>query len=178
MATAAATKPKAASSLYEALLGVQKAAIKLDLPKTGYNPHHKSKYMPLDVVLGQVVPLLNDNGFILIQAPSFVEVDGCPPAGTLKTEFVFVPTSESIKHEMLLSPGRADPQGQGAAVTYAKRYAIMSILGLTSDEDDDGNSSSRKPPSVVNESGDGAAAEAEASEVSDDPFASNSDSPF
>lgn len=173
----AAAKPK---NINEALLGVQKAAVLLDLPKTGFNPHHKNKYMPLDVVLGQVVPLLNNNGFILVQAPSFFSAGTGIAYGTLKTQFIYVPTNESVEHEMLLAPGRDDPQGQGAAITYAKRYAIMSILGLTSDEDDDGNSSSRstKPASVVTAGTSNGEAQTVPADDGDDPFAGNADSPF
>jgi hypothetical protein len=32
-----------------------------------------------------------------------------------------------------------DPQAMGSAITYARRYALGSILGLNIDEDDDGN---------------------------------------
>lgn len=163
---AAATKPK---NLHEALLGVQRAAILLDLPKSKTNPHFKNKYTPLDVVLGQVIPLLNNNGFLLIQSPSTL-VNGVTTRGdntpTLTTRFIYTPTGEELTDHMLLMPGREDPQGQGAAITYARRYAIMSILGLTSDEDDDGNSSQRShtrssapaPEESNNESGVEAAA--------------------
>jgi hypothetical protein len=37
-----------------------------------------------------------------------------------------------------------DPQGQGSAVTYARRYSYMSVLGLVADVDDDGNAASRE----------------------------------
>jgi len=33
---------------------------------------------------------------------------------------------------------------QGASITYARRYALISMLGLPT-EDDDGNSASKKP---------------------------------
>jgi hypothetical protein len=38
---------------------------------------------------------------------------------------------------MLLLAAQTDPQGQGSALTYARRYAAMSILGLAADDDDD-----------------------------------------
>ena len=34
------------------------------------------------------------------------------------------------------------PQGYGSAVTYLRRYALGSFLGIVTDEDDDGNASS------------------------------------
>jgi hypothetical protein len=131
----ATTKP----TLHEALLEVQKEALQLELPKSKTNPHFGHAYTPLDVVLGAVVPLLNKHGFVLIQSPTWAGNESAMPA--LTTTFIHVPTGEKLENTALLLPGRNDPQGQGAAITYLKRYAIMSILGLTSDEDDDGNAS-------------------------------------
>jgi hypothetical protein len=44
---------------------------------------------------------------------------------------------------MLLCAAKRDPQGQGAAITYARRFAYMSVLGLVADKDDDGNAATR-----------------------------------
>ena len=44
---------------------------------------------------------------------------------------------------MILHLPKSDPQGQGSAVTYARRYSYMSVLGLVADEDDDGNKASQ-----------------------------------
>jgi hypothetical protein len=38
--------------------------------------------------------------------------------------------------KLLLS--KIDPQGQGSGVTYARRYALVSVLNLVADDDDDG----------------------------------------
>jgi hypothetical protein len=35
-------------------------------------------------------------------------------------------------------PVKADPQGEGSALTYARRYALMALVGIAP-EDDDGN---------------------------------------
>ena len=43
----------------------------------------------------------------------------------------------------MLKPTKADPQGMGSAVTYARRYSYMAIIGLAA-EDDDGNAASRQ----------------------------------
>ena len=37
-----------------------------------------------------------------------------------------------------MTPAKQDPQGDGSALTYARRYAIMTYLGIAA-EDDDGN---------------------------------------
>jgi excinuclease UvrABC ATPase subunit len=42
-----------------------------------------------------------------------------------------------------LTPAKNDPQGQGSAITYMRRYALSAILGIATEEDDDGNAASR-----------------------------------
>ena len=44
-------------------------------------------------------------------------------------------------------PQTTDSQKLGAAITYARRYAICAMLSITADEDDDGNLVSGKPTS-------------------------------
>ena len=44
---------------------------------------------------------------------------------------------------MLLPIKDQTAQGVGSALTYAKRYAISSILGITADDDDDGELASK-----------------------------------
>lgn len=42
-----------------------------------------------------------------------------------------------------------DAQAMGSALTYAKRYGILSILGLAPEDDDDGAAASKKGPSAM-----------------------------
>ncbi|HEY3425810.1 MAG TPA: ERF family protein, partial [Negativicutes bacterium] len=44
---------------------------------------------------------------------------------------------------LTLKAVKADPQGAGSAITYGRRYALSSILGVAWDEDDDGNKASQ-----------------------------------
>ena len=61
----------------------------------------------------------------------------------LHYRLIHAATGESIDGEMLLMLAKQDPQGQGSAITYARRYSLMAVLGLVADEDDDGNNASR-----------------------------------
>ena len=49
-----------------------------------------------------------------------------------------------------MKPVKNDPQSIGSAITYAKRYALSAIFGITSDQDDDGNEATqtKKQPST------------------------------
>lgn len=46
---------------------------------------------------------------------------------------------------MTLMPAKNDPQGQGSAITYGRRYALKALFGMV-DVDDDGNAGSGLPP--------------------------------
>jgi hypothetical protein len=60
--------------------------------------------------------------------PSFDETTGEP---TLKYELAHAPSGESKDGEMKLLLSKGDPQGQGSAITYARRYALVSVLNLS-----------------------------------------------
>ena len=49
-------------------------------------------------------------------------------------------SGEWIEYDPIcLKPVKNDPQAVGSTITYAKRYALSAIFGITSDNDDDGN---------------------------------------
>ena len=102
------------------------------LRKDGENPHFRSKFISLDNLLDHVLPVLNDNGLVMYQ--SVTSVDGDPALNTVVTD-----GKDEISSTMLLMMKAADPQGQGSAITYARRYSLMALLGLSAGEDDDGN---------------------------------------
>lgn len=107
------------------------------IQKDSVNPHYKNTYVSLEKLMEVVLPALNENNLVLLQLPT--NVDGKP---ALRTQLLYEPTGESIEDTMLLILDRDNPQGQGSAITYARRYSLMSILGLVADEDDDGESAS------------------------------------
>lgn len=127
------------TTLTAALVAAQKQMP--DLQRDKINPHFKSAYLSLEKLLEEVLPVLNANGLAVTQWPTFFVVDGeAKPA--LRTVLVHGESGEQMDGTMLLLPTKNDPQGQGSAITYAKRYALMSLCGLSADEDDDGNKAS------------------------------------
>lgn len=105
------------------------------------NPFFKSKYASLDTVLNTVRPILSKYGLSIIQAPSG---DG---------EHIIVATT--LLHSsgewmefpnLVLKADKATAQGAGSAITYARRYALSAILGISSEDDDDGNNAEPKKP--------------------------------
>jgi len=106
--------------------------------KSKVNPHLKSKYADLGSVWDAAKPALTANGLSVTQL--FVPSE----QGYLALETVLLHTSGQYITGILTMPlQKADPQGYGAAATYARRYALSAILGICADDDDDGHSASQ-----------------------------------
>lgn len=106
------------------------------LPKNATNPHFKSKFTPLDTIVEVVQPIMAEEGLTFSSFPSYDKTSGAP---TLHYRLTHAPSGEKTGNEMLLLLAKNEPQGQGAAITYARRYALVSALNLVADEDVDGN---------------------------------------
>ncbi len=103
--------------------------------KDASNPFFKSKYVPLENVVEAITESASKNGLSFTQFPSSDE-NGNVTVGTL----VMHSSGEWIEYDPIkMKPVKNDPQSIGSAITYAKRYALSAIFGITSDQDDDGN---------------------------------------
>lgn len=105
--------------------------------KSSLNPHFKSKYADLSTVWEVARPVLVKHGLAVIQAPDVVEGKQALRTTVLHT------SGQWISSLYLLNPVKQDPQGQGSAMTYARRYSLSSMLGIVSEDDDDGNAASK-----------------------------------
>ena len=104
------------------------------MPKDTSNTFFKSKYTSLDTITELIFPIMTKHNFAWTTLPSFNE------AGEPTLKYSLMHSSGDVIHgEMKLVMKAADPQGQGSAITYARRYAITSVLGIVGDADDDGN---------------------------------------
>jgi hypothetical protein len=107
-----------------------------NVPKTAANPYFKSKYAPLDAIIDATRPILLKHGLAISQTPLFME-------GTAGVETTILHKGGHSTTTTLLLPLKdQSPQGVGGAITYARRYALASVLGIASEDDDDGNLSS------------------------------------
>ena len=103
--------------------------------KDSVNPFFKSKYADLGSVMEACKDALNENGITVLQ-----------PVGEGILETVLLHESgEYISESMrIVSKSDNNPQEQGSAITYARRYSLQSLVFIPA-ADDDGNSSSPKP---------------------------------
>jgi hypothetical protein len=136
------------AGVMRALLAVQAEAPKLQKDKI--NPAFRSKYLSLDALMEQVLPLLNKHGLVWTTAPCFARPDSNDAA--LGYVLTHAATGSEIRGIMPLLLSKQDAQGLGSAITYARRYSLMAVLGLVADEDDDGAKASqraKRPPAPV-----------------------------
>lgn len=115
-----------------ALIAAQKEIVPVKRDKT--NPFFKSSYVGLDTVLPEALRILNGHDLALIQT-----VGGADGGGTTLSTTILHSSGEWISDTQPLLLAKEDPQGQGSAITYARRYGLMSALGIVGEEDDDGN---------------------------------------
>lgn len=111
--------------------------------KSAANPFFKSKYAPLPEVREAMQPILAKHNFALAVVPAIIECNGTMQNGL--TFMLIHKSGQMIQGQWLLTPAKNDSQGQGADVTYKRRFGEMSITGLVADEDDDGNAASFRP---------------------------------
>lgn len=105
--------------------------------KDSENPFFKSKYAGLPQVVKAASPILAENGLSVAQLP------GHDDQGDNLTTVLMHTSGQFIASTMRLRPIKNDPQAQGSALTYGRRYSYMAALGLVADEDDDGNAATR-----------------------------------
>lgn len=128
---------KGGGGLVAALIAAQrkfKAAI-----KEAENPHFQSKFVDLAGAWDACREALWDQGLTVEQ---FTRVQATGPVLVTRLDHV---SGESREGEYPLVPSKdRDPQALGAAMTYARRYCLMAMVGMAP-EDDDGNTASEKP---------------------------------
>jgi len=98
--------------------------------KEANNPFFKSKYASLANILDTIQKPLSECGLAISQFP-----DG----NALTTIILHADSGEWMESSYVMPVAKQnDPQAMGSALTYARRYALGSILNLNIDDDDDG----------------------------------------
>ena len=101
--------------------------------KDSENPFFHSRYADLSAITEASREALVNNDLVVTQSTS-IELN----------QMVLVTTLHHVSGQWIrgyypITAVKADPQSMGSAVTYARRYALSSMLGIVS-EDDDGES--------------------------------------
>lgn len=106
------------------------------------NPYYKSKYADINDVIKTIKETLNKNGITYLQPVNVTQI-GQNIVDVVDT-ILLHESGESLssRTRIVTAPG-SDAQKFGAAITYSRRFALQSIVGLPA-EDDDGNIASGK----------------------------------
>ena len=128
-------------TIYQALLKAQSEFP--SVKKESTNPFFKNKYAGLDSILEVILPILHENELFIVQSPTS---DGERIGVTTK---IIHTSGEEITGTFTMNLAKNDPQGAGSAITYARRYALVSMLGLNTEDDDDANVGSNLSEPVI-----------------------------
>lgn len=100
--------------------------------KDANNPHFKTKYADLASVWDAIREPLTSNGLSVVQLLRSTQ-------GGVEVETILMHASgQQISDVFAVPASKNDAQGYGSAATYARRYALMAMVGVAP-EDDDGN---------------------------------------
>lgn len=112
------------------------------IKKTGENEHLRSTYADLVDVWAAIRAPLQACGLLVLQEPH-------PNVrGSMVTTTVFHVESGEWRRSTLFIPARKmDAQAFGSALTYCRRYGVMTVLGLLT-TDDDGHAATEPAPEV------------------------------
>lgn len=115
------------------------------------NPFFKSKYADLAGIRDTVTPTLSKNGIAVSQTTEFAG-DGMLMVCTR----LIHSSGQWIESSYPIIADTNKPQAMGSAMTYARRYSLSAICGISSEQDDDGNEANdhgEKAPEVRNIAG-------------------------
>jgi hypothetical protein len=109
--------------------------------KDSANPFFKSSYADLAACWEACRTPLSSNGLAIIQTTRHTQTGDVQVISTL----AHAESGEWIKGVLTIKPVKADPQGIGSALTYARRYALCAMVGIAPDDDDDGEAAMGRP---------------------------------
>jgi len=113
--------------------------------KDAVNPFFKSTYADLPSVIDAVKGPLNEVGIFVLQPCT--HRDG---KNFINTVLIHAESSEFVESETeVIVTKNNDPQAFGAAQTYARRFALQTMLFLPAEDDDGNTAAARAAPQVA-----------------------------
>jgi hypothetical protein len=94
---------------------------------------YKYRFATLDAATKQARDVLGNHGLAVHQ-----EAHGDQLGSVHVTTTVWHTSGQWISADPLVMPAKGGPQDVGSAISYSRRYALMSFLGLATDDDDGG----------------------------------------
>jgi hypothetical protein len=123
-----------ANALMTALAKAQLEFAPIVKNRTNYN---KGTYADLTAILEAVKPALLEHGVVILQSPVTRYLENNLFVVDIVTTICHGESGETFEG-ILSMPAKNDAQAIGSAITYGRRYALVSMLSLSTEDDDDG----------------------------------------
>lgn len=102
--------------------------------KDSANPFFKSKYADLASVWEACRQPLSSQGLSVVQSPS---VEASPEGPRVSVETLLLHSSGQWMRNVVSALAKEDaPQAIGSCITYLRRYALQSVVGVAPEDDD------------------------------------------
>tara|TARA_R100001377_G_scaffold71998_1_gene47725 strand:- start:367 stop:975 length:609 start_codon:yes stop_codon:yes gene_type:complete len=113
--------------------------------KDSNNTFFKSSYADLTSVIKVIKEPFSKYGLSFVQLP----VTSAGGNGVGVSTMLMHKSGQWLQSEYLLPMDKVTPQGAGSAITYARRYALQSLVGIPSVDDDSEMAMYRNEPEPV-----------------------------
>lgn len=112
--------------------------------KDSKNPFFKSKYADLNAVIDACVPELNKAGIAVLQSPGVVFSPDNNTVPVINTILLHESGEFITGQSRVVASKQNDPQAEGSATTYARRYGLQAMATLKAEDDDAEGAMGRK----------------------------------
>jgi ERF superfamily len=100
--------------------------------KDTLNPHFNRRYADLASVWDAARGPLSANGIAVVQLPE----EGPTASSVALVTWLLHASGEWFRGRVVMPAQKADAQGYGSAITYARRYSLAAMIGVAPEEDD------------------------------------------
>lgn len=98
------------------------------------NPHYKNQYLSLSGLLNGIRPTLSKNNLAVTQD---IRIDSASKELCVRTALLHISGQKLESSEARFPIIQYTPQGVGSVLTFAKRYQLLAVLGISGEKDDD-----------------------------------------
>ena len=109
--------------------------------KSSTNPAFRSRYADLSACVEAVIDALNNNDIFMMQP-----THECDNGVIVETIFIHSSGEQISSGKLHVPATKHDAQGYGSALTYARRYSLMTACGIAPEDDDGAAASKPKAP--------------------------------
>lgn len=111
--------------------------------KNKANPHLKSKYADLSSVYEVAMPAMQKAGLVAVTTTNTETAD----LVGVSMRLIHAVSGQWVEGSTLFKIPMATPQAVGSAITYGRRYLMLTMLNMVADDetDDDGHNGTKQP---------------------------------